>query len=1085
MKIAEIISEALKSGRREKRELIAGVLRRVIRTILVMIVIGYMLVPFIFERKLASSLILTALLIVNVAATILMRRGRLKVACVTLVAGVWLIFTVLVLFGGGVDNVNVVFYLSMTVVAGLLLGQRVAVITAAFSIAVSLGMAVLGVLDLMPPRYFQSPPMADWAQLTFAIILTVSALNLAIRIRDDATKALSRQLTDRLQAERALSESEALYRTAFEESNDGVVIVRDGQYLYVNQRFLSTLNCTGENLLGKPYGSFMHPDDREMSRRYHQLRSEGQEAPRNYEARLVRTDGVIRYVNISTSDVFYQGERAVLAYIRDITEKRQAEAVLKASEERFRSLIQSSSDIIIVLDNQGMVTYESPSAARILGYPEGFLVGKSPLTMLHADDTASAARDIEDVLNATNDGLPSGFRMKKADGSWSYLEVVGSNQLDNPGIKGIVLNVRDVTERRRAEEEILESEEKYRTLYESSDDAIFLIDDISYIDCNRKALTVFGCDVREEIVGSMVYRFSPKRQRDGRDSVEVGRERIAAAMTGHPQFFEWRHIRRDGSAFDSEVALHAFDFRGRRLLQAIVRDVTESKKAEAELLRLSTAIEHAAEEVIITDADGVITYVNPAFEQITGYSRQEALGRTPRILKSGAHPAAFYENLWETIKSGKTWKNRITNRRKDGREIQEDATINPILNGAGEITGFVSLKRDVTEEVKLESQLQRIEKMDAIGTLAAGIAHDFNNILTGIQGHASLMQLELSPDHPYFRRLESINQQVGSGANLTRQILGFARGGKYEVVPTNINRLLIRGAELFGRTRKDIDIRTGLEQDIWTVSVDQGQIEQVLLNIFINAGQAMAENGDLYLETRNVTFTDEEVKPYGAAPGRFVRVSVTDTGTGMDRETQDRIFEPFFTTKKPGEGTGLGLMSAYGIVRNHGGFITVCSEVGQGSTFNIYLPVSDGTAPETPGGSDQLPFGHETILVVDDDRMNIATMKELLERLGYRVLTAGSGQEAVAIAMEGRARIDLVILDMIMPGMGGGKTFDALRQIDPDMKIVVCSGYAASEEARRIMDRGCKGFIQKPFRLRELAGLIRQALGDGRLPLSS
>ena len=386
--------------------------------------------------------------------------------------------------------------------------------------------------------------------------------------------------------------------------------------------------------------------------------------------------------------------------------------------------------------------------------------------------------------------------------------------------------------------------------------------------------------------------------------------------------------------------------------------------------------------------------------------------------------------------------------------------------------------RDVTAQKALEIQLHQAQRMESIGTLAGGIAHDFNNLLMGIQGNASVMMLDLTPDDALYENIKSIQRCVKSGSNLTKQLLGFARGGKYVVKPTYMNEVLKRTAHIFGRTRKEIKIHRRFKKDIWIVNVDVGQIEQVLLNLYVNAWQAMPDGGDLHLETDNVYLDKAYVfaKPFDVKPGRYVRISITDTGIGMDDSVQQRIFEPFFTTKAIGQGTGLGLASAYGIVKNHGGIITCYSAIGIGTTFNVYLPAYAKEGAETFHPIQESLKGSETVLLVDDEKVIVEVAKKMMESLGYRVLTARSGREAIAIYEKKHGSIDLVILDMIMPYLSGKEVFDRLKKKDPQVKVLLASGYSLKGQAQEIMNSGCRGFIQKPFDTAELSKKIREVL---------
>lgn len=379
---------------------------------------------------------------------------------------------------------------------------------------------------------------------------------------------------------------------------------------------------------------------------------------------------------------------------------------------------------------------------------------------------------------------------------------------------------------------------------------------------------------------------------------------------------------------------------------------------------------------------------------------------------------------------------------------------------------------------KMEESLRQSQKMEAIGCLAGGIAHDFNNLLMGIQGHATLARMNLDPSESACEDMEAIESLVSSGAGLTRQLLGYSRGGRYEVKPLKLNDLAHQTAVLFGRTRKEIVIHEQHEAGSWTIKADRGQMEQVLMNLFVNAWQAMPGGGPLYLETRNVFLDREHGATYMVRPGRYVKLSMTDAGVGMDEKTRHRVFEPFFTTREMGRGTGLGLATVYGIVKGHNGAITVYSEKGRGTTFNIYLPASEKLSEEEVKPPADVDGEGETILVVDDEPAVLHVTETILERLGYRVRSAQSGPEALRIYEASENGIDLVVLDMIMPGMGGGETFERLKEMNPKVKVLLASGYSLNGEAEQIFKKGCRGFLQKPFTKGELSRKIRQILED-------
>jgi PAS domain S-box-containing protein len=499
-------------------------------------------------------------------------------------------------------------------------------------------------------------------------------------------------------------------------------------------------------------------------------------------------------------------------------------------------------------------------------------------------------------------------------------------------------------------------------------------------------------------------------------------------------------------------------------------------------------LESIEEGCFETDNDGNLTFFSNPFLKILGYSRDELMGaNTGKYITS--ETADKMSRITKRLKATGKPEN-VTEYvviRKDGTMVCLELSVSLLKDQDGLSMGYRGVLRDVSERKqteeekhKLETQLQQAQKMESIGTLAGGIAHDFNNILMGIQGNASLMLLKIESDHPNYEKIKNIEKYVQNGTELTKQLLGFARRGKYLIKATDLNEIIEKSSSLFARTKKEIQVHTDFCEDLWTAEVDRGQIGQVLLNLYVNAWQAMSNGGDLYLQTENVILDRSYVKPYKVEPGRYVKVSVSDTGVGIDQETQERIFEPFFTTKEMGRGTGLGLASVYGIIKSHGGYINVYSEKERGTVFTIYLPASDKeVTKETEAASAAFIKGSGTILLIDDEKMILDVGIELLEELGYKVQSAMRGQEAIDLFKRDRGKIDLVIMDMIMPGMSGGETFDRLKKIDPDIKVLLSSGYSINSQAAKILQRGCDGFIQKPFNMNQLAEKVQRILVNG------
>ncbi|MCJ8501052.1 hybrid sensor histidine kinase/response regulator [Desulfatitalea alkaliphila] len=640
--------------------------------------------------------------------------------------------------------------------------------------------------------------------------------------------------------------------------------------------------------------------------------------------------------------------------MRENRERRLAERARRAFEDQYReaslmleTMLDAIPDIIGVQDGNHRIIRFNKAGYQFFNMDETEVIGKRCYELI--DQGAPCDHCVTRRILETNE--PAQLE-KYIDTRGIWMDIRAYPILDMDGrLFRIVEHWRDITDLKRSEMSLMESEEKYRTLVENANEAIFIFQDGRFVFSNRRA-----------------------REMARRLGLQALRKPLHRLI--HPP----------DKAHDDDY--YALRLNGR------------DPKPAALSFRL-------------VDADDELIWVELNTVNIT----------------------------WQ----------------------QRPATLNFL--------------RDITQSKLLERRFQEAQRMDSLGTLAGGIAHDFNNLLMGIQGNASLMWLEVEDNPSLTEKLKNIEDCVDSGSRLTKQLLGFARGGKYVVKPMDMNQVLRHSAEMFGRTRKAIKVHGNYQSNLWTVMADRSQIEQVLVNLYLNAWQAMQGTGNLYLSTNNVVLEEAFVAPFEVPPGRYVRVNVTDTGAGMDELTQRRIFEPFFTTHEPGRGTGLGLASVFGIIKNHSGIITVQSRPGMGTTFELFLPASD-QAP----GSDALSLqsvetGSETILLVDDEDYIIDVARLMLEGLGYRLLVADHGRTAIDLFTEHQASIDLVVLDMVMPDLDGEAVFKALRAINPDIKVLFASGYYLMDQADELLRQGHTDFLQKPFNMHQLSVKIRRMLG--------
>lgn len=637
-------------------------------------------------------------------------------------------------------------------------------------------------------------------------------------------------------------------------------------------------------------------------------------------------------------------------------------------------------------------------------------------------------------------------------------------------------NIR--TEQAESRGDVLRASElSYRRLFESARDGILILDaDTGRVtDVNPFLVEMLGFP-HGEMIGKTVAELSPFK-----DAVANLAMLERLQKDGYVRYEDLPLETRDGRRIAVEFVSNVYQAGGKDVIQCNIRDITARKQLEKSHKHLTMAVDQAAETIVITDINGTILYANPAFEQSTGYTREEALGQNPRMHKSGKQDGGFYRRMWDVLARGEVWQGHFINRRKDGTLYEEEATISPVRDTAGKVINYVAVKRDVTHEVLLESQFRQSQKMESIGQLAGGIAHDFNNILAVI-----MMQSEITgrgENLPLKARegLLVIKAAAERAANLTRQLLLFSRQEIMQPRQLNLNEVVASLAKLLQRIiREDVSLELSLSSKPLTTYADAGMLDQVLMNLVVNASDAMPNGGRLIIETAE-KIVDAAVAALNpeASPGQFVWLSVSDTGCGMTPEIQSRIFEPFFTTKEAGKGTGLGLATVFGIVKQHKGWVKVYSEVGKGTTFQVFLPASAGSAEVlTNEATKREPRGGtETVFVVEDDATLRMLTRLMLEQRGYQVLEAPDSNEALRIWPEHQGRIALLLTDLVMPGgVDGRELATRLQAQKPGLKVIFTSGYSAAIAGRELKLEAGQNFIQKPCPADQLLNTARDLL---------
>ena len=644
---------------------------------------------------------------------------------------------------------------------------------------------------------------------------------------------------------------------------------------------------------------------------------------------------------------------------------------------------------------------------------------------------------------------------------------IASHVTDNIRLR-IAADIREST--------FLETETRYHYLFDDANDGILILDMQGYfLDVNRTAHERLGYS-REELMAMHITELD-----SARTAAEV-KSRMQMLLDQGQAIFETEHVRKDGSIMPVEVNSRVIVHQGSPAFLSIVRDISVRKKTEKQLHILSAAVEQAGESIIITNRDGIIEYVNPAFTAITGYQRHEAIGQRPSILKSGQQSEEFYREMWAKISTGQLWQRTMTDRRKDGGLFPAILSIAPIMDESDTISHFIGIQQDMSEFAALEDQLRQAQKMEAIGTLVGGIAHDFNNMLAGITSNLFLIQrkIEVSPD--VMQRLDAIRNVSFRAAGMIQQLLTFARQSTVDIHPFELTSFIKEISRLNEASiPENIKFVSRVCEQELVVRGDSAQLQQVLINLLNNARDAVANRTkpEITLALAEIRTDRAFHNRHPEADGKlYARLSVSDNGIGMDKETQANIFDPFFTTKEVGKGTGLGLAMVYGAVSAHGGIIEVESAPDEGTTFNIYLPIltEHGMIERASQQQELVPGNGETLLLVEDDEEIRLSTCELLSSIGYRVLSACDGIEAIEVSRS--TPIHLLVSDIVMPKLNGIEAFQRIRSESPELKAIFVTGYDRDELMNDAPDRESWTVLSKPYSIESLSKIIREQLDE-------
>lgn len=748
------------------------------------------------------------------------------------------------------------------------------------------------------------------------------------------------------------------------------------------------------------------------------------------------------------------------------------------TEATLRQIIDLVPHMIFVKDGEGKFLLANQAVAARYSTTVEAITGKNQADV-HEDK-----EQLERILQNDRKVMESGKALfipeesyVDARGELHYLQATKVPfHTSGENINAVLGIAIDITERKRIEDALRQSEEMlresealYRSVVENIEDVFYRTDKDGFITMASPS-AFRHCGVPpEQLIGKHIGDFWAYPEERAQMLQLIARDGVV-------RDYEVRTRKEDGSpAFVSVTSSLHKDRQGNILgIQGIIRDITQRKKAEEEHALLVRAIEQVDEAIIITDANWNIQFANPAFERLTGYSREEAVGLHTRDLKSDKHGKSFYRNVRDTLSRGDTWTGRITNRKKNGTTYDAVGTASAIRDGSGAISNYISIHRDITRELQLENQLRQSQKMEALGTLAGGIAHDFNNILGIIMGYTQLAMNDSGSPPPACTKLDKVLQATYRAKELVQQILAFSRRTEQQKMPLQLGTI-VKEAMIILRPSlpSTIEIKTQVASNA-AILADPTQMHQVLMNLCTNAAHAMEENGGVL----EVALADIE-SPKGLQPGRYVQLSVRDSGHGIDPLIMESIFDPFFTTKEPGKGTGLGLSVVHGVVKSHGGAISVESAPGKGSTFSVLFPVmQNDCAPLQEADPIAAACGLERVLVVDDEPVLAEMVQQMLTELGYDAVCKTSALQALDIIRNQPVQkpFDLVITDMTMPRFTGVELARELSSLHPEIPIILMTGYSEKIDAEKAGKMGIASFLLKPINLNKMAATVRTVL---------